>query len=81
MASQQISIKQDVYERLKKNKKANESFSDIIERLLDNISNKEKILSSYGAAKSDDPEVEDFILDTYAKSRLQIRKSFNTRFG
>ena len=55
MASQQISIKQDVYKRLKKAKKSNESVSDIIERLLDNSSNIQKILPSYGAAKSEDP--------------------------
>lgn len=79
MASQQISIKQDVYKRLKKAKKTNESFSDIIERLLDNTSNVEKILSSYGTAKSDDPEYEKLAIETYAKSRKQMQKSFNTR--
>ena len=81
MASQQISVKQDVYNRLKKAKKSNESFSDIIERLLDNISNVQKILSSYGAAKSEDPEFEKLVLDSYANSRKQIQKSFNTRFN
>ncbi|QEE16119.1 antitoxin VapB family protein [Promethearchaeum syntrophicum] len=81
MASQQISIKQDVYNRLKKAKKTNESFSDIIERLLDNTSNVEKILSFYGAAKSDDPEYEKFAIETYAESRKQMQKSFNTRIN
>ena len=81
MASQQISIKQDVYKRLKKAKKSNESFSDIIERLLDNLSNIQKVLSSYGAAKSEDPEYEKLVLDSYANSRKQIQKTFNPRFN
>ena len=81
MGSQRISIKQDVYNRLKNAKKSNESFSDIIERLLDSTSNVKKILSSYGAAKSEDPEYEKFVIESYAKSKKQIQKSFNTRFN
>ena len=75
MASQQISIKQDVYNRLKKAKKSNESFSDIIERLLNSSSNIAKILSSYGAAKSEDPEYEKFVIESYANSRKQIQRT------
>ncbi|WP_371806728.1 antitoxin VapB family protein [Candidatus Lokiarchaeum ossiferum] len=35
MASQQISVRQDIYNRLKQVKRENESFSDVIERLLE----------------------------------------------
>jgi len=79
MTSKRISIKQDVYNRIKKVKKSNESFSDIIESLLDNNSNIQKILSSYGAAKSEDPEYEKLVLEFYAKSRKNMHKSFNTK--
>jgi len=79
MTSKRISIKHEVYKRLKKVKKSNESFSDIIESLLDNNSNIQKILSSYGAAKSEDPEYEKFVLESYAKSRKNMQKSFNTK--
>ena len=79
MTSKRISIKQDVYNRLKKEKKSNENFSDIIESLLDNNSNIQKILSSYGAAKSGDLEYEKLVLESYAKSRKNMQKSFNTK--
>ncbi len=43
-------------------------------------SNIPKILSSYGTAKSEDPEYEKLVTDSYAKSRKQMQKSFNSRF-
>lgn len=79
MTSKRISIKKEVYKRLKKVKKSNESFSDIIESLLENNSNIQKILSSYGTAKSEDPEYEKIVLASYAKSRKHMQKSFNTK--
>lgn len=36
MSSKNISIKESVYERLSAHKRTNESFSDVIERLLEN---------------------------------------------
>lgn len=83
MASQQISIKQEVYTRLKHAKKENESFSDTIERLLTFDSNVDKILDSIGSAgpeKDDDP-IEKIILDTYTRSRSEFRKNFNSKFS
>ena len=46
-----------------------------------NLSNIQRILSSYGAAKSEDLEHEKFVIESYAKTRKLIRKSFNARFN
>ncbi|TLX97118.1 MAG: antitoxin [Thaumarchaeota archaeon] len=35
MTSKNLSVKEDVYKKLREAKKGNESFSDVIERLLD----------------------------------------------
>ncbi|HME50801.1 MAG TPA: antitoxin VapB family protein [Candidatus Lokiarchaeia archaeon] len=39
MTSTQISIRRDVYEKLKREKQDDESFSDVIERLIEKKSN------------------------------------------
>ncbi len=81
MASHQISIKQDVYNRLKNAKRTHESFSDIINRLLDLESNVDKVLESYGKAKSKDTQEERIILETYEKTRLELRKQMKNRLS
>ena len=83
MASQQISIKQEVYNRLKRAKKSHESFSDTIERLLVFDSNVDKILNTIGLAvtEEDDDPIEKIILDTYSRSRSEFRKNFNSKFS
>jgi len=83
MASQQISVKQDVYNRLKRAKKNHESFSDTIERLLAYDSNVDKILGSIGAAvpNGDGDAYEQIILDIYSQSRAEFRKNFNSKFS
>ncbi|MHA1521282.1 MAG: antitoxin VapB family protein [Promethearchaeota archaeon] len=83
MASQQISIKQEVYTRLKQAKKPHESFSDTIERLLVYDSNVDKILASIGSAGPDegDDAFEQVILDTYTQSRSEFRKNFKSKFS
>ncbi len=80
MASQQISIKQSVYNRLKQIKQHTESFSDVIDRLLDSTSNTQNILSLYGVSKSNESTEDSLILDSYANSQKEIRKLFRSRF-
>ncbi|MHA1585341.1 MAG: antitoxin VapB family protein [Promethearchaeota archaeon] len=79
MASQQISIKQDVYTRLKEAKKEGESFSDTINRLLDQDSNTRKVINLYGIAKIDD-DYEELILKTYNGAGQEIRQAINNHF-
>lgn len=79
MTSQQISIKQDVYLKLKNAKRDGESFSDTIDRLLEPQSNIPKILNLYGIAKKED-EFEKQVLNNYADSQNEIRKLINLRF-
>ena len=83
MASQQISVKQDIYNRLKRAKKNSESFSDTIERLLAHDSNVDKIFESFGSAgpEGDNGGYEQIILDTYSQSRSEFRKNFNSKFS
>lgn len=80
MASQQISVRQDIYNRLKQVKKENESFSDVIERLLEDKSNVQDVLGSFGSAVHDDPEEESIILEHYFQSQKEVRKQFTNRF-
>ncbi len=76
MASLQISIRRDLYNKLKQLKHANESFSDVIERLLPPESNIPQVLACYGiAAKNNDSE----ILAAYNEAQQIIRKNFHAR--
>lgn len=61
MVSKQISIRKEIYDRLKSQKKENESFSDVIKRLLDNQSNFEEIKSCFGLSK----DLPDEIIDEF----------------
>ena len=75
MASLQISIRRDLYNKLKKLKGVKESFSDVIERLLPEESNLSAVLACYGVAENNDPE----ILAAYDEARKEIRSHFHIR--
>ncbi|MHA1284241.1 MAG: antitoxin VapB family protein [Promethearchaeota archaeon] len=71
MASRNISIRQDLYERLKKFKDRNESFSDLIERLLnEGLKGSISRLIKHFGAWSDLPEDFDLIVK-------KVRESIN----
>ena len=76
MVSFQISIKKKIYDKLKKLKETNESFSDVIERLLPPESNIDEVLACYGiAAENNDPE----IFESYKEAQKIVRKNFHVR--
>lgn len=76
MASHQISIRNDVYQKLKKNKQENESFSDTIERLLSNKGNVEDLKELYGISGEDELGFQDIL----NSSRKEIQKALEARF-
>lgn len=76
MASHQISIRDNVYQKLKNMKQENESYSDIIERLLSNKGNVEDLKELYGILGEDDLGFQDIL----KSSRKDIQKALETRF-
>ncbi len=68
MTSKMIEIKEELYSKLSKLKKANQSFSDIIERLL--INSKKNPLSHFGIGKNINPQD----LDDFENILLESRK-------
>jgi len=77
MTSKQISIREEVYKRLYLQKRENESFSDVIMRLLDNQSNFHKIEQCFGLSK----DLPDEIVDIFRESSKEVRKKFKERFN
>jgi predicted CopG family antitoxin len=75
MASKQISIREDIYDRLKSQKEENESFSDVIKRLLNNQSNFEKVKQCFGLSKS---LPEEFV-DEFRKASKETREMIKNR--
>ncbi len=73
MTSKMITIRQEVYDRLSRAKRADESFSDVITRLLD--SQKKDPLRHFGIGK-DMPE--DF-LDEFEKGIVLSREQSQNR--
>ncbi len=78
MASKTISIKKEIYERLSKQKKTKESFSDLIKRLLDTLdrkrNNKDEVLKEiYGSP-------EEIISKDFMKSVKKIHDEINQNF-
>ena len=57
MTSHQLSIRSAVFERLKKLKREDESYSDTINRLIDAQGNVDQVLECYGTAVKDDKEI------------------------
>jgi predicted CopG family antitoxin len=74
----QISIRRDVYEKLKRSKRDGESFSDTIDRVLSSQSNAKDIIDCYGILR-DNNDVE--ILDAYTEGRKKIRDAMRSRFA
>jgi len=64
-----ISIREDVYKSLKKLKGPNESFSELIERLIAN--QKKDPLKHFGIAK----DLPDELLDEFEKAIIEAKKS------
>lgn len=75
MVSKQISIRKEIYDRLKSQKKENESFSDVIKRLLDNQSNFEEIKSCFGLSK----DLPDEIIDEFKQASKEMREMIKNR--
>ena len=77
MASHQISIRNDVYQKLKKIKQDNESYSDTIERLIEKKGNAEDIKELYGISGEDDLG----LIEILKSSRKEIEKGLEDRFS
>jgi len=75
MVSKQISIRKEIYERLKNQKNENESFSDVIKRLLDNQSNFEKVKQCFGLSKN----LPDEFVDEFKKASKEMREMIKKR--
>ena len=78
MTSVQISIRKELQERLKEIKDENESYSDIIERLLDGQGNLQEFIKCHGIARGDN---DNEIHEAYSEARRVIREQLNTRFN
>ena len=83
MTSKMISIREEVYKNLKKVKGANESFSEVIERLLAN--QKKEPLKYFSWAKNLPSEIldefEDAVLEGKKKEALIPNKRFSELWG
>lgn len=78
MASHQVSIRDDVYQKLIKLKKDDESFSDLIDRLFSKAKGTWDLLEELnGIAGSDDLGLEKLIIE----NRSTLEKSFQKRLG
>ena len=77
MTSHQISIRNAVFERLKKLKKEDESYSDAINRLIDAQGNVNQIIECYGTAVTDDAE----ILVFYERGKEILRSQLSDHFN
>ncbi len=75
MRSKQISIRKEIYDRLKNQKGENESFSDIIKRLLDSQSNFEKTKQCFGLSK----ELPDDLVDEFKQASKEMREMIKKR--
>lgn len=75
MVSKQISIRKEIYDRLKSQKKEDESFSDVIKRLLNNQSNFEEIKNCFGLSK----DLPDEIIDEFKQASKEMREMIKNR--
>ncbi|MHA2001009.1 MAG: antitoxin VapB family protein [Promethearchaeota archaeon] len=76
MTSHQISIKKDVFNKLKEFKLKKESYSDTIERLLKTQGNTHEILDCFGIA---DEENDDF-LSFFQKGKKILHTQMSNHF-
>lgn len=77
MASHQISLRDEVYQKLKERKKPDESYSDVIEKLLETKSNKNELLKLYGIAGEDELGLAEMVFST----RKEIESSLKRRIS
>ncbi|MFO8020259.1 MAG: antitoxin VapB family protein [Promethearchaeia archaeon] len=77
MVSKQISIRKKIYDRLKGQKRENESFSDVIARLLDSQSNFSDIKECFGLSKNLPEE----LTDKFRESNKEMRNMIKERIG
>lgn len=76
MTSIQISIKKEIYEKLKAIKKSDESYSDIIERLMNGQGNLQDVIKCYGIARG---ENEEEIHEAYKEAQKKVRETIHSR--
>ena len=79
MASKMIAIKEELYLKLSKLKKANQSFSDIIERLL--MQYEKNPLSHFGIGKDIDPQDLDDFENILLESRTINQKIYKNKWN
>ena len=79
MASKMIAIKEELYRKLSKIKKANQSFSDIIERLL--MKYEKNPLSHFGIGKDINPQdlddFENILMDSRKINQESAKSKWN----
>jgi predicted CopG family antitoxin len=78
VTSVQISIRKDIYDKLKALKKEDESFSDIIDRMLNGQGNLQDVIKCYGIARGEDDAE---IITAYTEARKMVRDSINFRMN
>ena len=79
MASKMIAIKEELYLKLSKLKKTNQSFSDIIERLL--MKYEKNPLSHFGIGKDIDPQDLDDFENILLESRTINQKIYKNKWN
>ncbi len=78
MASKMIAIKEELYNKLDKLKKQNQSFSDVIENLL--LGNRKNPLAHFGIGKTLNSEDLDDFENILAENRAQNRETHNLKW-
>ncbi len=79
MASKMIAIKEELYHKLSKIKKANQSFSDIIERLLRKY--EKNPLTHFGIGKDINPQDLDDFEDILKESRKINQEAYISKWN
>ncbi len=78
MTHKTIDISEKVYTKLKENKKANESISDVIERILDvKAEPKKDIRKAFGLWKDLPKEILEIMKSTHKEMREEINQRFS----
>jgi len=78
MASKLISVREEIYRKLKKLKQPDESFSDLLERI---IKTQEKDpLKHFGIAKNLPEEIKDEFEDVILRAKKEFAENTSRRF-
>ncbi len=78
MVSHQISLRDEVYQRLKAERRPGESFSDAVDRLLASRGNFQDVIDLFGVAAD---EEEESFLEAFRESKNEFRAQFELRFS